>query len=65
VSEANVFGLYIYKVFVNDKYYDQFTSNVYLTWAQMSDVESYYQDALDNYDPPMLELSDYEKKRRH
>ncbi len=64
VSEADLFGLYLYKVFVDDAFYDKFTTNEWLTYSQIRDVESYYKEALDNYTSPMLELSNYERKRR-
>lgn len=63
--EADLFGLILYRVFVDDKLYDKFTSEKYLTYTEQRDVESYYTEALDNYTPPMLELSEYEKTRRH
>ena len=54
VSGTDLFGLYLYKVFVNDRYYDKFTSEDWLTMAERRDVANGYKDALDNYHPPVL-----------
>ena len=47
-----MWGLYLYKVFVDDKFYDKFTATKSMTWEQTRNVESYYAEALDNYEPP-------------
>ena len=51
ISETDLFGLYLYKVFVDEETYDWFFSDPPLTWAQMVDVETYYQEALTGYAP--------------
>jgi hypothetical protein len=54
INETNLFGLYLYRVFVDDVLYDKFTADHPMTWAQTRDVESYYKEALDNYRPAVV-----------
>lgn len=57
---------WIYFVYVDGERYDVFSTRdgTKLTAQEMLDVEFYYAYALEGYDPPGIELSDYEKKRR-
>jgi predicted choloylglycine hydrolase len=51
VSETDLFGQYLYKVFVDEETYDWFFASKPLTWSQMKDVESYYEEGLTDYVP--------------
>lgn len=53
ISEADLFGLFLYKVFVDEEFYDKFTSSIQLTLSERADVEAGYKEALDNYTPPV------------
>ena len=64
VSETHLFGLWLYRVRVDSQVYDQFTTYEQLTRAERDDVATMYAEALDNYDAPMLGLSNHEKLRR-
>ena len=64
LAETNYGGVYIYRLMVDGKKYDQFVTTEPLTWSQQADVEAGYREALDNYDSPVLGLSNHEKLRR-
>lgn len=50
VSETDLFGMYLYKVFVDEETYDWFFSDTPLTWAQQDDVAEYYKEGLTGYE---------------
>ena len=46
LRETNLFGQYLYRLYVDGEKYDQFFSRTPLSWSDQNDVASYYREAL-------------------
>jgi len=48
LTEANLFGEWLYRVMVNGVKRDEFFTKTRLTWSEQTDVAAGYREGLDN-----------------